>query len=526
MNLAKDNILPGESTKQDLEVKRITINENLNPFLQYSDLVPDELIQSLHDIITQQNFTESSQKVIEFLISPYSIENPVIPLYYQQLLADEAATEEQKSESLIVLAIIVKHTPIENTPPIDPPFLDILMNYFPNSLAISICSDLISRDIIYMNQFLSIISRSRESLYQSPTSLFDTFFASLRNENFEGLLILLKSLLQYTDNLIYLGNIFDEIFHNLKDSHIQIRIQCFEVLTLYFESDNMYLSKLFSSPKTLTSLFNFDIQFQITDPKLNNENQQFIDKTLHFNEKNSSFPSNHTQLFEDVDLEITQSRINPNVNKEIDQQIDGNDSHNFNENQQSLTGNDEFGTLIEAALKFIHEVIRSNEEKSLTFFEMAQIPLFIIRTIPCFSEKSYNLCCDIFLKMIRSHPNETINYLISDNILKCLNEMKKSFSFQTFLNFMELSVNCINQVVYSDVIPILDLISLVDICAYSNEIDKSEASPFLTKIAESIKQGDHHIEESILDELQLLASVEDEEDYSNISYFLSLLNQQ
>ena len=91
---------------------------------------------------------------------------------------------------------------------------------------------------------------------------------------------------------------------------------------------------------------------------------------------------------------------------------------------------------------------------------------------------------------------------------------------------MELSVNCINQVVYSDVIPIVDCISLVDICTYANEIDKSEASPFLTKIAESIKQGGYQIEESVLDELQLLASVEDEDDYSNISYFLSLLNQQ
>ena len=68
-------------------------------------------------------------------------------------------------------------------------------------------------------------------------------------------LLLLQSFLQYNENLIYMDRVFNEILSIISSCDIQNKIECFNVLSIFFGSDDIYYTKLIDNQTQVSLLF-------------------------------------------------------------------------------------------------------------------------------------------------------------------------------------------------------------------------------------------------------------------------------
>lgn len=254
MNEYIQSLLKVSSNAQD--IKQNENDGSFDPFLAFADTHPKDLLHLLHLISSNKALEQDIYRCVDIL-KYYFIKNNFDGSLKSLTdnFADQDNSDEQKINSLELIKIMVNNTPIDENLDIPPEFICKLFQEFPHSLAIDVCADLIKRDIIYYDQFLQNFLGSEENSPLDGYLELNNFFLELMKQNLYDSLNLLQSFLQYKENLIYLEPIFYEILAKALTCELNEKIECFKTLSLFFEGDDLYYSKLISNKSRLLTLF-------------------------------------------------------------------------------------------------------------------------------------------------------------------------------------------------------------------------------------------------------------------------------
>lgn len=441
-------------TKQNViniqESKRNVNDNKTNPFLIFSDSAPSDLLESLFLYFKEETRDEASLRSYYILVYNF-IKNNLNGSLASIIgsFEDQSNSHERRYFSLTLLHKIINLTPFDEELDIPPEFIIFLSNYFPHSLAISVCNDLIKRDACYYQQLVQVILNFDENSSQNLYFSANNFFLNMMQQNLYDTLLLLQSFLQCKENLIYMEPTFQEILAIISTCELQEKIECFNVLCNFFDCDDLYYSKLISNKSKASSIFS--------------------------------------------NLEL-----NP--------------------------------LLIESSLNFANKVCYSNDEEILHFIKITNLDQMIINVIPLVnSNQIIYLCCKIFEKAVQTKRRKGVSFLLKRDLISMMNSIKSSISLGSYNYFMHMVSKCIIKGSKSQVISILSIIPLIDFAQYADSLDKDEAIPFLSKIADVIledfqtSKNEFTIDEETYHELIDLAEQESENE-DQIAEFMKIIS--
>lgn len=245
-------------TQKDIDIiqENERNNGDINPFLIFSDCAPIDLLNSLFLYFSEKTRDEALLRSYYILYYNY-VKNKLNGSLSEIIdtFVDQSNSHERRYFSLTLLHEMIELTPNEEELDIAPDFINLLIQYFPHSLAICVCNDLIKRDASYYQYFVQMVLEFDESSSQSHFISFNNFFLSLMQDNLYDTLLLLQSFLQCKENLIYMKPTFHKILEIISSCEIKDKIECFNVLSKYFDCDDLYYSEFISSKNRASSIF-------------------------------------------------------------------------------------------------------------------------------------------------------------------------------------------------------------------------------------------------------------------------------
>lgn len=257
------------------ETRRHENDGNIDQFLSFSEYAPMELLKTLNPLFSESTVDQALPKCIDIILYLSMKNNKEIS--FSSLVRDfmnQNISNEKRIFSLTLIKSMIKNTPKEEKLDIPPDFINLLLHYFPHSLCINICSDLIKRDYLYFEQFSKSIQCLDENPYQECYISMNNFFLNLMKQDLYNALILLQSFLFYKENLIFMEPIFEEILSIISSCQTIEKIECFNVLYTFFECDDIFYPKLISNQDRLSSLFyNLEKNALLIESSLNFANE-------------------------------------------------------------------------------------------------------------------------------------------------------------------------------------------------------------------------------------------------------------
>ncbi|OHS98412.1 hypothetical protein TRFO_35187 [Tritrichomonas foetus] len=431
---------------------------DVNRFLEFSDTVPIQLLNSLYLMFNENTFLEGSSKTIELLIY-HSMK--ICPETFNDLISgfiNPENSEEQRKEDLIKLYIAIKNAPPEVELPLPQNLIDILFCYFPNPLIVLVTSELINRDYTWSYNFVQKVMEGKRS-HKNPLSLF---FIDLIHACFNEGLNLLNSLLTYKEYLIYLEGIFMELISNVSNVDIKSKILIFQILSKFFEGDDLFLTLLLEYEKVSELFLPIENDIELTEAILSFSNE--VTK------------SNESQTFEF----LQKSAFFNFLNEFWIYSLNNNLSDSKNSCVDVMNGK-----CFELSCLINERIIRTKKKEGISF-------LFEIGIIPSFCQMK-----------------EKFNYK----------------SFQIFMHLLMLCVKRGNNNQILDILSLLSLVEIANY-ADSIEKDEAAPflKKIATTILNYEKNGKKYfIDEETYHELLEIAKLEDKED-SKITEFLNFIN--